>query len=301
MRHIFPFLALLLCSCAHEFRDALDKAAEASRHRDYSEAAKYLEKAVALQPNSVETRLQLARAYFMDYVPGGTSPGNLALAQKAEDGFRKVLDLAPGDKIALASLGMLKAEVVASLGDGEHRQERLSMLDEATSWLNKLAAVDPQNSEVFYFLGVIDWMKAYPQLMEARGQLHLKPEDPGPLPNEEVRRGLQARIGPIYDDGIRQLTRAVQIAPDYSDAMAYLNLCLREKADLTGNEKDYARMTDEAEGWFQKALKIRKGHPLQEDERTRSSVFPFPLPGPPEPPPPPPLEEMPAGKAPAPK
>jgi hypothetical protein len=85
-------------------------------------------------------------AYARQYAAGVNSPENLALAQKAEASFRKVLELAPGDKAALASLG----ELVYEESKGPHdRQGQFAKLDEAKAWIERLKAVPPGTARHF--------------------------------------------------------------------------------------------------------------------------------------------------------
>ncbi len=40
------------------------------------------------------------------------------------------------------------------------------------------------------------------------------------------------KFGPTIQDGIQNLQKAIELRPDYDDAMAYLNLLYRQKADM---------------------------------------------------------------------
>ena len=118
-------------------------------------------------------RLYLATAYMQQYIPGAESPENQQMAQAAHDQFMKVLEQAPNDKVALAS--------IASLYLNEKK------FDEAQKWNEKLIAVDPQNKEAYYSLGWIAWSKWYPAYGTARAALHMRQEDPGPIKDKKVK------------------------------------------------------------------------------------------------------------------
>lgn len=70
---------------------------------------------------------------------------------------------------------------------------------------------------------------------------------------------LRAKNGSIVEDGISQLDKAIQLSPGYDDAMAYMNLMYRERADL-GCEDPAARSRDlnTADEWVDKALAAKK-------------------------------------------
>ncbi len=136
--------------------------------------------------------------------------------------------------------------------------QKLKKLDEAKEWYLKLIAADPQNKEGFYSLAVIDWVKWYAAWMKARADLGLKPEEPGPLKDKKVKADLQTQYSAIIDDGIKNLQKALDIDPNYDDAMAYMNLLIREKADLDDTPEQYKADTDTADKWVQKALDTKK-------------------------------------------
>ena len=81
-------------------------------------------------------------------------------------------------------------------------------------------------------MGVIAWTKALVTDGEARAKLGMKPDDPGPLKDKKVRVEVAAKNGALIDEGIKNLDKALQIDPEYDDAMAYENLLYRQKADL---------------------------------------------------------------------
>jgi hypothetical protein len=63
----------------------------------------------------------------------------------------------------------------------------------------------------------------------------------------------------IVEHGIDSLTKAIELRPDYDDAMAYLNLMYREKADLECDDP-FARAQDlkTADRWVDKTLAVKK-------------------------------------------
>ena len=54
------------------------------------------------------------------------------------------------------------------------------------------------------------------------------------------------------------LTKAVEIDPDYSDAMAYVNLLYRERADLSETTEAYEQDIAAANDWAMKSLEASK-------------------------------------------
>jgi tetratricopeptide (TPR) repeat protein len=249
-------LILLATGCDKlRSRDALNHGVQAYKGAHYSEAVDYFKTAVQLDPENTMPRLYLATAYMSQYIPGAESPENLQLAKEAKDNFLKVLDKTPNDTTALASLASLSYQQAQGMPDLE---QKLKKLDEAKEWYLKLIAADPQNKEGFYSLAVIDWVKWYAGWMKARNDLGMKSEDPGPIKDKKVKADLETQYSAIIDDGIKNLQKALDLDPNYDDAMAYMNLLIREKADLDDTPEQYKADIDTADKWVQKALDTKK-------------------------------------------
>src|SRR4051795_1655148 len=238
-------LALLASSCQKlKSRDQLNKGVQAFKNAQYADAVESFKTAVELDPNFPTARLYLATAYMQQYIPGAESPENNRMAQAAHDEFMKVLEQSPDDKTAVASLASLYLN-----------QKKW---DESEKWYRKYAAVDPNNPVPYYSLGFIAWSKWYPAYGKARAALGMKQEDPGPIKDKKVKEELKQKFGPIIDGGLQALDKALQINPDYDDAMAYENLLVREKADLADTKEEYEKQTKVADDWVQKALATKK-------------------------------------------
>jgi tetratricopeptide (TPR) repeat protein len=236
-------------------RDALNHGVQAFKGAHYSEAVDYFKNAVQLDPDNTMPRLYLATAYMSQWIPGAVSQENVQMANQAKAEFQKVLEKSPSDATALASLASLSYQEALGMPDLD---AKIKNLDDAKEWYLKLIAADAQNKEGFYSLAVIDWVKWYAAWMKARADLGLKPEEPGPLKDKKVKADLQTQYSAVIDDGIKNLQKALDIDPNYDDAMAYMNLLIREKADLDDTPEQYKTDTDTADKWVQKALDTKK-------------------------------------------
>jgi hypothetical protein len=94
--------------------------------------------------------------------------------------------------------------------------------------------------------------------MEARNKLGMKPEDPGPIKDKKVREQLKAEWLDTINQGIQHLEQALQVDPEYDEAMAYMNLLIRERADLADSPEQYRKDIEVADNWVQKALDTKK-------------------------------------------
>lgn len=238
-------LALTASSCAKlQSRNEINTGVASFKNAQYPEAVEHFKKAVEYDPSFVTARLYLATAYMQQWIPGADSPDNNKMAQLAQDEFQKVLDQDPKNSNAVAS--------IASIYLNQKK------LDDAQQWYEKLAAVDPKNATAYYSLGWIAWSKWYPADQKARVEMGMKLEDPGPLKDKKVRDEMKAKYDPVIGDGLKNLDKALEVDPNYVDAMAYENLLFRERADLADTKEDYEKDIKTADGWMQKALDTKK-------------------------------------------
>ena len=69
----------------------------------------------------------------------------------------------------------------------------------------------------------------------------MRTEAPGPLPDPGARAALRAEWWLTLVEGIWALNQALSYSPQYADAMAYMNLLVRERADLRDTAEEYRR------------------------------------------------------------
>jgi tetratricopeptide (TPR) repeat protein len=248
-------VALLSTGCEKlKARDNLNKGVQAFKSAKYNSAVEHFKEAVRLDPEFPTARLYLATAYMSQYIPGADSPENMQNAKAAEQEFLRVLERDPQNALAVESLASLHY----NQAQGGTIEQKFKKLDEAAQWYTKLSQVDPNNKTAYYSLGVIVWAKWYPKLMEARAKLGMKPEDPGPIKDKKVKEELKAQWLDTVNQGIKNLERALQIDPEYDEAMAYMNLLIRERADLADSPEVYKKDIEVADNWVQKALDTKK-------------------------------------------
>jgi Tfp pilus assembly protein PilF len=237
-------LALLASGCEKlKARDQLNKGVQAYKSAQYSQAVENFKTAVELDPTFPTARLYLATAYMSQYIPGAESPENVQMAKAAHEQFQKVLEQDPKNEVATASIASLY-----------FNQKKMS---EAKEWYQKLIALNPNNKEAYYTLGVIAWTEWYKPYMEAKAKLGMRPEE-GPIKDKKVKQELREKYLPMINDGIKNLERSLEIDKEYDDAMAYMNLLVRERADLADSAEEYKKDIETAENWVQKTLQTKK-------------------------------------------
>jgi len=236
-------------------RNELNKGVQAFKAAKYPEAVDRFKEAVRLDPTFRTARLYLATAYMSQFIPGAPSEDNTRMAAAAKEHFLKVLDEDSKNDVALASMASLNFNEAQSVPD---LAQKVKKLEEAQEWYQKLSEANPKNKEAFYSLGVIAWTKAYAALGSAKASIGMRPEEPVPIKDKKVREELRASYWNIIADGIRNLETSLSLDGDYDDAMAYLNLLYRQRADLAENMDEYRKDTATADDWLQKTLTKRR-------------------------------------------
>ncbi len=229
-------------------RDQLNKGVQAYKNTHYEEAIGHFQQAVELDPSLTNARLYLATALANQYIPGADNPENTKVAEQAIDVFKKVLDLNPPREQKVTSL-----KGIASL------YFNMKKLDQAKQYHRMVIDLDPNDPETYYSIGVIDWTQTYQPRMEERAKLGLKTEDALPVKDKKVCATLRDKNMTNIQEGIDSLKKALDLRTDYDDAMAYMNLMYRERADVQCDDPA-ARAADlkSADDWVDKTLAVKK-------------------------------------------
>ena len=98
--------------------------------------------------------------------------------------------------------------------------------------------------------GVIDYNKAFVLIRSTSGF-------PRPLADEETRRSLRAKVGPLLENSAANFLRALKIDPNNSDAMTYLGFVKDDEAYITESVDDSTILKAEAADWYGKVDQIK--------------------------------------------
>jgi tetratricopeptide (TPR) repeat protein len=248
---VMPAILLSVACDKLRARDQINKGVEAFKNTHFEEAAQHFSKASELDPSLLNAHMYLAGAYQAQFVPGADTPDNNAMAENAIKQYQTVLDANP-----VRDQKITAAKGVAGL------YFQLKKFDDSKKYQRMVSELDPNDPEPYYSIGVMDWTAVYAPRMEERAKLGMKPEEnlnPKNKDQKKVCDELNTRNMPIVQDGIDNLNKALTIRPDYDDAMAYMNLMYREKADVECSDLA-ARAADlkTADGWVDKTLETKK-------------------------------------------
>lgn len=232
-------------------RDQLNKGVKAYKDSHYEQAIDHFQQAVNLDPALIVARMYLATAYVSQYIPGVEDADNLRTANEAIKEYQTVIDANPPREQKVTS-----AKGIAYL------YLNMKKWDDAKKYYRMASDLDPNDAEPYYSVGVIDWTACYQPRMEERAKLGLKPEEHLNAKNKDQKKvcdELKAKNGATIQEGIDSLNKAISLREDYDDAMAYMNLMYRERADvecddLAAREQDLKT----ADSWVDKAMEAKK-------------------------------------------
>jgi len=236
----------------------------------YEDALKKYEAAQALDPSEVRLDKFVAMGYMALYNPGSTHPKDQEALNRSIEHFKKYLAAKPEDDKAAKFLvttymnaqkydDAIKyfKELVAKHPQDSQAVQTIAMLyakqgdyENSMEWQKKRGELEPNNSDVFYTMGVTAWDKSYNTM-----GIDAAP-DKG-ITNEKRKE--------MLDFGMAQLDKAIQLNPDYFEAMLYKNLLYRQYVRIEADPAKVAELNAKATEWQQKALEIRKK--MQEKRR----------------------------------
>jgi len=233
--HTYFVLAVVLVSAAAgtgcdklRARDKLNKGVQAYKANQTDLAIEDFKQAKAFDPSLTNAQLYLATAYASQYIPGAPSDDNVRMGNQAMQEWQEVLSKDPSNLNAIDGIGSILYNMASTPFDPKK-------MEESKSYHEKHIQIKPTDPEPYYWIGVIDWSIAFRGNKDMREEYNrtakktIKDTDPMP---PALAAQFQEKYGAIVSEGVTDLQKAMELRPDYDDAMAYLNLLLRQKADM---------------------------------------------------------------------
>jgi tetratricopeptide (TPR) repeat protein len=236
-------------------RDLLNKGVAAFKNAQFDAAVEDFKQAKELDPDLINARLYLATAYASQYIPGAPSDENLNHGKEAIAEYRGVLEKDPNNLSAIDGL----ASILYQMAGQPFDQKKF---EESKSFHEKHIQLKPDDPAPYYSIGVIDWALAYRGNTELRAEYNRanvkkQVKDTDALP-PDVRKTYTEKYGVLVDDGIARLKKAIELNPDYDDAMTYLNLLYRRKADMVESSAERDMLTKQADDLLDKVKEIKQ-------------------------------------------
>ncbi len=236
-------------------RDLLNKGVANFKNGQYDKAVEDFKEAKDLDPSLINARLYLATAYASQYIPGAPSDENVTRGNAAITEFKGVLEKEPNNLSATDGIGSILFQMSGQPFNADKFLE-------SKTYHQKHIELKPNDPEPYYWIGVIDWTLAFRGNAEVRtaynkDHINKQVKEGDPLP-PAVRAEYVSKYGQLVDEGITYLQKAIQLKPDYDDAMAYLNLLYRRKADMVESADERARYQKQADELVDEVKEIKQ-------------------------------------------
>jgi len=239
---VITFIGLTGCSNI-KVRLAMNEGVNFYKSKEFLKAAASFRKAIKLDPSYAEAYLDLGLTYMELYEPGSEHPKDLEYADGAIESFKRYIRLYPETEkardylINICKLSMRMQDAIDFfLEDYQKNPNDLVMvktmaalyrmagdMENAIAFYQKAAELEPDNPEAYYSVGVACWGRSYNSLgMDYEARMEL------------------------LDRGLAALQKAMELRPEYFEALTYYSLTYREKAK-------YDISPAAAVGWRQKA------------------------------------------------
>lgn len=234
-------------------RSELKKGNAEYANEAYKMALAHFQKGLELDPAATFAWRSVGLSALALYRPGDESAENVDYARTAIAAFESYLKDFPDDervrdylmstyvnaKMYDQALAYIDAQLAEKPDDSNLAGAKVRLLVQAgrfdAAWDLAMKVSGPAAPEALYSVGVAIWDKAFhdPMLDTATKTV-------------------------IVDKGLEALKRALDMKPDYYEAMAYYNLLFREKAKVTFDPVKAQEYTALADQWLQKAITVRK-------------------------------------------
>lgn len=238
-------------------RNEIKAANDAYSKEDYATALQHYVTARKIDPSFPDLDRMVGYSEIGLYVPDDKSPKNEAHADAAIAELTRYLKKRPNDRIARDALinMYLNANRTSQAIDyfrnylNQHPADleavksvatlyaKQGNFNESLNWYQKITLLDSKNPESFYIFGVVCYEKVAKN----------PPAD-------------DAEKMSIIERGKEALNKAIELKPDYAEAMAYLNLLWRQQALVDAKTDPVKAQADvaQADAIRNKAIEILK-------------------------------------------
>lgn len=272
-----PYLVVLLLLTAPalsgcgkvQARAELKKGNTFYQQESYAKALPLFQRGLELDPGATFAWRSVGLTALALYRPGEDNQKNKEYERVAIDAFENYLEDYPEDskvreylltmyvnaKQFDKALGYLDQQIQADpTRKAEFEGMKMNILTQAgrLDQAAQLAQRAPreQQPQLLYSVGVTAWDKLF--------------RDPT-LTDPAARNKLA-------DLGITSIQQALEIKPDYFEAMVYYNLLLRQKANLTTDAVERDRLITEATEWQKKASELRKKQQAEQPQAAKQAA-----------------------------
>ena len=201
-------------------RHEMELAKRDFRAEQYDSAEDHFKRALALDDNLIEARMGLAVAYTLQYVPGDLMQENMISWKKAVDAFQDLVEKDSKNAVALKSLAALYVDV--------HEYSK------ARDFYSTATSANPDDADAYYGVGVTDWMAAYQDMAKRKSEAGLDTDAAfrNTPRDQKICMDLKGTNQTRVNDGLKNLTLAMENRQDFGDAKSFMSLLYQQKAEI---------------------------------------------------------------------
>lgn len=250
---------------------------------DYAAAVREYETAEKLYPGLYVVALNRGLACRQLMIPGARSPEQDRAVECALSAFQRLKELRPedprGEQLFVQTLfDADRFDTLIAMYEDQLKQKpnnlaainsliavhsRADNWADALRWSMKRADLDKKDAEAQYSVGVMIYNRLFQKggadkaAYDPRPDPNLSPEEqalktPPPFSAGDVVGSARVKLA---DLGIQYLNRAIELRPDYREAMAFMGLLYRQKAyGYFDKPSEWELCNNAAEKWRQKAV-----------------------------------------------
>lgn len=249
-------------------KDKLNQGVIAYNRGSDAEALEFFKSATEYMPDNATAWLYYGAALFKEVRTAQEEPVKKKKAEEALAVYNKALELSADNcKNKGNAIGYI-ASIYDALGDDEKHRE----------WLLKRASDECADKNIkattYYSIAVDYWQCAYDQSTRYADKAKLQAE---PF---HCRNFYHKPDKDKFDDclskGMEFIEKSVGTDPEYTDALSYKSLLLREKQKASCNEADRKKFADEAEAVAKQAIELTKKKKAEAEAAAAQQASPSP-------------------------
>ena len=209
-------------------RDKLNKGVQAYKGGQTDLAIEDFKTAKELDPKLTNARLYLATAYSAQYIPGAPSDENVRNGNQAEQEFKDILTSDPDNLSAIDGLGSILYNMGGTPFDPKKFEESKTYHEQHINCVRKIPSPTTGSASSIGrspSAAIAICARTTTRRPRNLSAMRIPCRPRWPL---NLRKNTALSLTRASTD----LQKAIQLRPDYDDAMAYLNLLYRQKADM---------------------------------------------------------------------